>query len=65
MGVTYFKRYRMEYDLTSSLFSLPHMPPHFQAVAWSPSLLDAHAQVKYRSSSQRPRPDCDRATTSS
>ena len=49
MGVTYFKRYRMEYDLTQPLFPVAQLSTPFHALAWNPDLLEAHAKVKYRS----------------
>src|SRR5688500_13299425 len=49
MGVTYFKRYRMEYDLDGELFPVPELPPGYSLVPWRPTLLDAHVDAKYRS----------------
>lgn len=49
MGVTYFKRYRMEYDLTGPLFEPPPVPDGYRLIAWDPVLLSAHAETKYRS----------------
>lgn len=49
MGITYFKRYRMEYDLSGPLFRLPDLPEGYSLVAWRDALLDAHADTKYRS----------------
>lgn len=49
MGITYFKRYRMEYDLRRELFAAPPMPSGYLMLGWSPSLLAAHADTKYRS----------------
>ena len=49
MGVTYFKRWRMEFDL---LGAIPEpVPPSadYTLVPWEPKLLDAHAEVKFRS----------------
>ncbi len=62
MGVTYFKRFRMEIELpgpasgkgeisgallrTSSLSALPE---DYFLVAWDPVLLESHVDVKYRS----------------
>lgn len=48
MGLTYFKRYRMEIDLTRPLFSLPLLPPGYRECPWDPALLDLHAITKYR-----------------
>jgi ribosomal protein S18 acetylase RimI-like enzyme len=49
MGVTYFKRYRMEFDLTRSLFALPALSADYSLLPWSDKLLPVHAEVKYRS----------------
>ena len=47
MGVTYFKRYRMEVDLNQPLFDPPPMPCGYSLVPWDPDLLDVHGDVKY------------------
>jgi ribosomal protein S18 acetylase RimI-like enzyme len=49
MGITYFKRYRMEFDLDGRSFPLPALPGEYTLVPWRPTLLDAHVDVKYRS----------------
>lgn len=49
MGITYFKRYRMEYDLSSKLFPVPPLPDRFGLVAWQDELLQTHSETKYRS----------------
>ena len=49
MGLTYFKRFRMEIDLRGRDFSGVRFPHAFSAVAWDYSLLEAHAEVKYQS----------------
>jgi ribosomal protein S18 acetylase RimI-like enzyme len=49
MGLTYFKRYRMEIDLTGRDLSWPVLAPGYRLWAWGPSLLDAHAEAKYYS----------------
>lgn len=48
VGLTYFKRYRMELDLTGPLFPEPEMSPGYRFLSWHDSLLDAHAQAKYQ-----------------
>lgn len=48
MGVVYFKRYRMEFDLADPLFPRPDLPPEYRLTPWEDSLLKAHAEVKYR-----------------
>jgi GNAT superfamily N-acetyltransferase len=48
MGMTYFKRYRMEFDL-SDWQPRPCRPQDgYQLIGWRRSLLDAHASAKYR-----------------
>ncbi len=48
MGTTYFKRFRMEFDLAQPLFSAPPLPPGYSLKPWSESLLEPHAKTKYR-----------------
>lgn len=48
MGLTYFKRFRMEIDLRGRL-PAPEVPPNYELRPWDPALLPAHADVKYRS----------------
>lgn len=43
-GVTYFKRYRMEFELFDPP-PLPVLPAGFTWVAWTDDLLEAHAEV--------------------
>jgi ribosomal protein S18 acetylase RimI-like enzyme len=47
MGLTYFKRYRMEIDLVGRDFTLPLLPTSYRLVAWHDSLLEAHARAQY------------------
>jgi hypothetical protein len=49
MGLTYFKRFRMEIDLRGRDFSNPSLPASFYFVAWDRMLLEAHAEAKYHS----------------
>jgi ribosomal protein S18 acetylase RimI-like enzyme len=49
MGLTYFKRYRMEIDLADRDFSRVELPDDYRFVGWSPELLEAHAETKYLS----------------
>ena len=49
MGLTYFKRYRMEYDISERLFDLPPLPEGYELVAWRPNLFDTHVTVKFYS----------------
>ena len=48
MTQTYFKRYRMEISLRRVPPRIP-VPVGYQLLPWSDHLLDAHADVKYRS----------------
>ena len=48
MGLTYFKRYRMEIQLTRPLFAWPELPPEYEVHAWQETLLEAHARTKFR-----------------
>jgi hypothetical protein len=41
--IAYFKRFRMEADLTDA--PAPAVPSGFTCVPWSPTLIDAHAEV--------------------
>jgi hypothetical protein len=49
MVLTYFKRYRMEIELYHWDRSAPPAPPGYTLLPWNSSLLDLHAEVKYRS----------------
>ena len=49
MALTYFKRYRMEIDLTGLELQEPVMPPGYRLAAWDPGLLPAHAETKFLS----------------
>jgi ribosomal protein S18 acetylase RimI-like enzyme len=48
MGIVYFKRFRMEYDLAQPLFPQPELPEAYALVPWDDRLLEAHAEAKYR-----------------
>jgi mycothiol synthase len=48
MGLTYFKRYRMEIDLGKS-FPEPEVPSGYRVLAWDQRLLTPHAEAKYLS----------------
>jgi len=48
MGVTYFKRYRMEISLRKAVFDAPP-PPGYALMPWSPELFEAHVDVKFES----------------
>jgi mycothiol synthase len=49
MACTYYKRFRMEVDLTEPLPEVPAVPIGYQYVAWHSNLVDAHAEAKFRS----------------
>lgn len=49
MGLTYFKRYRLEICLARAIFDCSPLPADYSLISWHPSLLDAHAEAKYRS----------------
>lgn len=49
MSVTWFKRYRMHFDLRNPLPELPDLPAGYELLPWDPSLLGRHAQAKYLS----------------
>lgn len=49
MGLTYFKRYRMEIDLTGRLLAPPQLPAGYELVRWDDALLEVHAETKYQS----------------
>jgi ribosomal protein S18 acetylase RimI-like enzyme len=47
-AVTYYKRFRMEIDLSGAITATV-LPRSFVWVPWEDSLLEEHAEVKYRS----------------
>jgi ribosomal protein S18 acetylase RimI-like enzyme len=49
MGLTYFKRFRMELDLSGVELTAPKISPAYHFVPWKRSLLEVHAEVKYQS----------------
>jgi GNAT superfamily N-acetyltransferase len=49
MALTYFKRFRMEIDLTSVDPREPPLPLGYHLAAWDAGLLPAHAESKYLS----------------
>ncbi len=48
MAITYYKRFRMEINLDQAV-TMCALPRGFVWVPWSESLMDQHAEVKYRS----------------
>lgn len=49
MALTYFKRYRMEFDLTHAPMEPCEPPLGYRCLPWRDSLLEAHAEVKFHS----------------
>jgi GNAT superfamily N-acetyltransferase len=49
MGLTYFKRFRMEIDLLGRDFSAAQLPAGFSFIPWDRSHLEAHAEAKFHS----------------
>ncbi|MDZ4820864.1 MAG: GNAT family N-acetyltransferase [Planctomycetota bacterium] len=49
MGLTYFKRFRMEIDLRGRDFSDSRPPRGYRFLSWDRTLVEAHAEVKYLS----------------
>jgi ribosomal protein S18 acetylase RimI-like enzyme len=49
MGLTYFKRFRMEIDLAAQPPAAPPLPAGYRLIAWDDALLEAHAEAKYHS----------------
>ncbi|MEE2935699.1 MAG: GNAT family N-acetyltransferase [Planctomycetota bacterium] len=49
MGLTYFKRFRMEYDLRESVPASVPMPQGYELVPFAPELIRDHAIAKYKS----------------
>ena len=49
MGLTYFKRYRMEVNLAGRELPSASLPRGYSLCAWDESLLEAHAEAKYQS----------------
>jgi ribosomal protein S18 acetylase RimI-like enzyme len=49
MGLTYFKRFRMEIDLRGRRLVDFALPAQFQLVPWNAGLVEAHAEAKFHS----------------
>jgi ribosomal protein S18 acetylase RimI-like enzyme len=49
MGLTYFKRYRMELDLSHPLFKAPALAAGYFLEPWDDSLVESHAEAKFQS----------------
>jgi [ribosomal protein S18]-alanine N-acetyltransferase len=48
MGITYFKRYRMEFELAQLPSEMPALPTDYALLAWSDKMLPLHSEVKFR-----------------
>lgn len=49
MPIQYIKRLNMVFDFTDDTFlAIPELPPEFRYVAWNPSMLEVHADIKHR-----------------
>jgi ribosomal protein S18 acetylase RimI-like enzyme len=48
MGIVYFRRYRMEVDLTGPLFDEPPLADGYRLAPWDDRLLELHAETKYQ-----------------
>ncbi len=49
MGLTYFKRFRMEFDLANAALPAPLVPPGYELLPYSSELLRQHANAKFQS----------------
>ncbi len=49
MSVTYFKRYRMHFDLRRELPDEPEIADQYQYLSWRPDLIPRHADAKFNS----------------
>jgi GNAT superfamily N-acetyltransferase len=49
MTTHYYKRFRMERDLTTGSVAAPPLPAGYRLVAWQPGQEDRHAWVKFQS----------------
>lgn len=48
MGITYFKRFRMEVNLDTFHLEEPALPPGYRLLPWKDSLLESHSEVKFK-----------------
>ena len=55
-GVTYYKRYRMEMDLSLPLPPVPNLPAESAWIPWEERLLEAHAEVAFAESQGKDNP---------
>jgi ribosomal protein S18 acetylase RimI-like enzyme len=49
MGISYFKRFRMEIDLRGYRFDPAPLPPGYRLLAWREEFIGDHAEAKYHS----------------
>lgn len=49
MGITYFKRFRMEFDLDHEEVPAARLPVGYRWQPWDAQLLNDHAEMKFRS----------------
>lgn len=49
MTLTYFKRFRMEYDLGQPLYEPPELPAGYWLLSWDERLVEGHAVAKFES----------------
>lgn len=49
MSLAYFKRFRMEIDLTGRQLACPPPEAGYRLLAWDDALLESHAEAKYQS----------------
>jgi len=49
MSLNYFKRFRMDMDLTGRDFTTGPYPDDYRVIGWDPALLKVHAETKYQS----------------
>lgn len=49
MGLTYFKRYRMEIDVARRQLPRVELPEGYRLIPWDRALIDAHAEAKFQS----------------
>lgn len=49
MAIVFFKRYRMQFELSELNFDDPELPPGYKLCSWDRRLLSAHGEAKFRS----------------
>jgi hypothetical protein len=48
-NMAYFRRFKMEFDLTETPLTEPVLPPNYRWASWNTGLVDRHAEVKFHS----------------